>query len=416
MAKKTTPGRGAGRGVLDEKGLAAEWLPTDSLQPDPKNTREHGDEDVSAIAASIDAFGWGEVIIARKADRMIIAGEGRWRAALLREWPEVPVRLLDLTVKEARELSIASNRIAELSKWNGPRLGKMLARVSESRRKLVGFDEATLRRVIGAPKGKRKRTSEDDAADLTPPENPTTKLGDVIKLGPHRVLCADSMVVANLRLALSGAVADGVVTDPPFAIYGSSTGIGRDIADDKMVRPFFEQLFRNASEVVKDFAHLYIHTDWRSWAAQWEAGKAAGLSPKNGLVWDKGDGGLGSMWGNCYELIAFWSKLPPATAMRSTERKGQRQVYKPNILRFPRVTGEEREHNAAKPVGLEAELIEAATDVGELILEPFGGSGTTLIACEKTSRRCALLEIEPKWCDVIVARWERLTGQQAERP
>ena len=118
---------------------------------------------------------------------------------------------------------------------------------------------------------------------------------------------------------------------------------------------------------------------------------------------------------NCYELIAYFAKLPPATAMVSSSRTGQRTVPKPNIQRFSRVTGDDREHNAAKPVDLLAELIDAGSDRGDVVLDLFDGSGSTRIACEKAGRRCFGMEMEPKFVQVAIERWERFTNQKAKK-
>jgi DNA modification methylase len=214
---------------------------------------------------------------------------------------------------------------------------------------------------------------------------------------------------------LGGEYADLVCTDPPFAIYGSSTGIGADIADDKMVRPFFERVLKQLARVVPDFGHIYVFCDWRSWGAIWDSAKRAQLSPKNLLVWDKGNGGLGGMYANCHELVGFFAKLPPPKSMKSGKEAGERCVFAPNILRYARASGEERNHNASKPVELVRELIRNSSDKGAVVLDLFNGGGTTLIACEREGRRYRGLDIEPREVDKTIRRWEKLTGGRAER-
>ncbi len=123
-----------------------------------------------------------------------------------------------------------------------------------------------------------------------------------------------------------------------------------------------------------EFGHAYIHCDWRSYATLWDGFRAAGLTPKNCLVWDKGGAGLGANYANTHEFVAFWSRLPPEKAMTASRKRGQRTVAASNILRFQRPTGDDREHNAAKPVAMLAELIENSSDVGDVVVDFFGAT------------------------------------------
>lgn len=417
------------------------WAPLKTLKKWRDNVKS--DHDVEGVAESIRLYGWGEVIVARKVNRQIIAGHGRAKASALlakmwkeakaadrKRWHaeavrtavkgEVPVRLLDISARDAAELAVSLNRLAELSSWNEPKLHKVVARATKARLRAIGFTAGAITRLGGRA---RSRHRLEDGPQLTPPAEPITQPGDQLILGAHRVICADTMVPETLTRLFAGAQslqATAVVTDPPFAIYGSSSGNAADVADDRMVQPFFEAFFRGVYPHLPLFAHVYAHTDFRSWAAIWRAAIRAGMTPKNCLVWDKGNAGLGSMWRHCHEFIGFWVKEPPpkVSTMRGKGAKGapgQREVLEGNILRHSRVAGAERLHNAAKPLGLEAELIEASTDEGEIVLDPFLGSGTTLIACEKLNRVCFGVEVDPKWCDVTAARWERETGGKAER-
>lgn len=388
-------------------------VPIASLVADPHNAREHSTEQIAEILQSVRTFGQQRAIVAK--DGVVRAGSGVFEAMKLGGFEFIACSATDLDEEKLDAYAIVDNRLGERSTWQPDRLAAALARA-----KARGYD---LQRDLGF--GKREVSSllarlkpavEPDEIRSPSQREPVTKAGDLWTLGRHRLLCGDSFsLVDRTRLTL-GRLVDMALMDPPFAIYGSSTGIGRDIADDKMVRPFFENLFRNLHDSVREFGHIYIHCDWRSWAAVWESARRANVIGKNCLVWDKGHFGMGGMYGNAHEFVGFFAKLPPATTMISTERKGQRGVNgKPNILRFPRVTGDEREHNAAKPVALLEELIGNSSDEGESVLDLFGGSGSTLIAAERAGRVCYMMEMEPKWCDVIVARWERHSGHQAVR-
>lgn len=234
--------------------------------------------------------------------------------------------------------------------------------------------------------------------------------GELWDLDGSRLLVGDSLRDENVRRVIAGLRIAAVLTDPPYAIYGSSTGVASDVADDKMIRPFFEAVWRIVHMVLPKFGHAYAFCDWRSWSALYEAGKRAEMSPKNMLVWDKGGGGLGSSYANTFELAAFFAKLPKQAAMKGDTETGQRTVNRPNILRFPKPAGDERLHNAAKNVDMLCELIANSTDDGDAVFDGFGGSGSTLIAAHKMGRRCAILEMEPKRADVILWRFEHVFG------
>lgn len=359
---------------------------------------------------------------------VIIDGEHRWIAARdvgLREGPMV--LLHGLTEREAKALTIKLDQ--KRGRFGEDALARLVAELAQDGTDLavdLGFKSDEIDALIAAaadgpdPVTTDEASTEANGEDEEPeffvaPADPVTKAGDVWILGEHRIACIDTFVDAQRRALLEERAIDCVMTDPPYAIYGSSTGIGADIADDKMVRPFFEKLARTLVEHVRMFGHVYICCDWRSYAALWDGAKRAGLTPKNCIVWDKLSSGLGSMYANTHEFAAFFAALPVATAMKSTARRGQRQVHKPNLVRYPRVTGKDRQHNAAKPIALFSDLIENSTDHGELVLDPFLGSGTAILACEKIGRRCIGIDVEPKWCDVAVRRWEELTGRKAER-
>lgn len=407
--------------------------PIHNVKPHPRNARRG---DLEAIEASIAANGFFGAIVVQESSGLILIGNHRWRAAVRHGMTEIPVIRVACSDAQAVRMALADNRTSDLG-TNDPEI--LVAQLAELAATDAGIDgtgytdetfaalEAELADLAkqaakdaGEPPTPSRSTGGDgdegeDLESLIIPSEPITAKGDLWLLGEHRLLCGDTFDEANRRRVFRGQAADLVMMDPPYAIYGSSTGIGADIADDKMVRPFFEQLFRICQSHVREFAHVYTCCDWRSWSAIWESAKAANLSPKNCLIWDKGSSGLGSNYANTYEMIGFFARLPPATAMKSTTRRGQRTVHAPNVARHNRVVGAERLHNAAKPVALFEWLIGNSSDPGELVVDFFGGSGTTIVACEKTNRRALTFEMERKYCDIIVARWERLTGKRAKR-
>lgn len=389
---------------------AARWVSIESLVPWKDNPRKN-DRTVPKLVAAIKEFGFGAPIIARASTREVIAGHTRLKAAAKLGMKRVPVRFMDLTEKQAHALALADNRIPEDSDWDPAAVATVLRDLKANDVSLAatGFTDAELGRYLAQPSSKLGR----DVPEGKKPRNPKTKTGDTWELGPHRLFCGDSLHAATASMLLGGLV-DAVVTDPPYAIYGSSTGIAEDITDDAMVRPFFEAAFRLFYDALKFFGHAYVCCDWRSWASLWESAKRANMSARNKIVWDKGGQGLGSNYANTYEEVGFYVKLPAQTAM-GDRITGQRTVHKPNLIRMQRVRGAERLHNAAKPVGLFEQFITNSTEKGERVFDPFIGSGTTIIACENTDRVCFAVDKDPGWCDVSIDRWQKLTGKTAKR-
>ena len=391
------------------------WVDIETLKPWRRNPRLN-DKAVADVAESIRRFGFASPILAREEDSRIIAGHTRFKAAQELGLQRVPVRFLNLSENDAALLALADNKLAELADWDDQKLEELLQELADDEVDIagIGWSDDELGSIL--------QTIEKELSDVDPdlapdelPENPTTELGDVWKLGDHRLLCADSLSDST-RGWLLGKKLQAAVTDPPFAIYGSSTGLSADITDDKVVRPFFLEVMRTLAAVLPWFGTAHIFCDWRSWSSWWEVTKATPLTPKNLLVWDKGDGGMGPNYQNNHELIGYYCKVKTEKTMSKHTKAGIRQVQGVgNIRRHSRVLGHDRLHNAAKPVELLEELLEHVTEPGEGVLDLFGGSGSTLIAAERTGRTCVMVEIEPKWCDVIVERWERLTDQKAER-
>lgn len=374
--------------------------------PYERNAREGGA--VEKVAQSITEFGWRQPIVV-DADGVVIAGHTRLAAAKKLGLTEVPVLVAaDLTAEQVMAYRIADNRSHEGAAWVAEILGAELRVLQASGfdTRKTGLTNAEMRRALAvAASSGGKTDSESDKWEQ--PKRATSRRGDVWDCGPHTVACLDSLADSDEVRAIMPKGAHLVACDPPYAIYGSSTGIGADIADDKMVRPFFRSVMQLAAELLPWFGHCYLCCDWRSWPSIWEAAKdAKSMEPKNCIVWDKGGSGMGANYANAYELVGYFAKIPPAGAMRSGRKRGQRAVYLPNLKRFPRPRGAvDRQHNAAKPVPLFQELIEASCDPGNIVFDPFCGSGTTLIAAHRSSRIGVTSEIDPKWVDVAVKRW-----------
>lgn len=424
---------GKKRSSSSDDGRRVEFAALDDLKPAKKNPRVH---DLPLLKEALIARGLGELPLVDERTGRLVAGHGRVKA--LKELrnegasPPAGVRLDGKTWLVPVVRGWASKNDADAAaylvgsnadhEWEAGKLDELLAEIAQSAGTEgllgTGYNANDVEKLL-------RETSRVDE-EREEPEAPSTganlyvKEGDLWRLGKHAIICGDSHDEAN-RARLFAAVGEeqcaAVVTDPPFAIYGSATGIGSDVADDKMVRPYFTATFEAIRSRLPIWAHVYVCCDWRTYPTISDTAKKAGLSPKNCLVWDKGGSGLGSMWAQSHEFVAFFTLNPAPKAMKQSngEERAARTVYKPNMLRFNRPHGDEREHNAAKPVAMLMEIIEAAADPEGLIWDLCCGSGSTLIAAEKSGRRCVTADLEPKWVQVTIERWQRLTGEKAER-
>ena len=428
--------------VVRRQGAAAVWI--DVRQLVPLVPKVHPPAQLESIRRDY-RIAWTRPLVARTEGLEIIGGHGA-RQALIEDttrdgafkvpgspapW-HAPVRLLEgLSLGQARYLAINDNETAALSSWDEVELGKALAGIRDEDAELlalVELDDARVADLLG--EGKVKRPGRKDRGESALPPVALSEPGKVYHLGQHRLWCGDSLLegpgeegddweIAVLSAFLEDVTLGAVVSDPPFAIYGSSSGLAADVTDDKIVRPFFRQVLRRCQEVLPLFGAAYICCDWRSWASWWQVAKATRLEPKNLLVWDKGGNGLGNNWANTYELIGYFVVMPAQRAMKADRVGGIHQVLKPNMLRHSRVreTVEAvtaiagkvgvggKLHNAQKPIPLLEEVIRACPP-GD-VLDMFAGSGSTMIAAEEAGRRCHLVEVEPRECDKIRRRWTR---------
>lgn len=398
------------------------------LVADPRNAMDHDEASIAGIMASLKQFGQRKNIVVDESG-LVRAGNGTLEAARRLGWTQLAWGPAPKEENDARAYALADNQTARLARWN-ENLPSEIQWLAENgfgapALEAFGFERARISEILlhsePPPSGSEAReTTPAEEVIPEPPKVPTTKLGDVWNLGDHVLICGDSFDAETRARVLDVGSVDLVVTDPPYAIYGSSTGIGADIADDRMVRPFFEAVFRAAESVSKPFAHIYLCCDWRSYSAIHESSRAVrgghyGVWPKNLIVWDKGHG-LGSMYAQTHELVGFFVKQPTPKAMKSTQKEtGHRTVMKPNVFKHERAHGDDRLHNAAKPPALFRWLVENSSDKGERVVDFFGGSGTIIVAAEQTERCATMFEVDPLNCDITIERWQRLTGQKAKR-
>ena len=386
------------------------------LKSDHKNARRRTDRSASLIAESLKRYGAARSIVIDEEGR-ILAGNGTVEGAkkagitnvriIEAEGDElIAVRRTGLSEDDKVGLALADNRSSDLSEWDN----EMLRQLSEEHDLTPWFENDELLAEVLEPE--EGNTDPDDVPEA--PEEPVTKPGDLWILGNHRLLCGDSTDVLAVERLMDGKKADMVFTDPPYALFGNSTGV-EGIADDKMIMPFFRDIFSACRVFVEPFGHVYACCDWHSCNAINKAAAAVTLPAKNLIVWDKGDAGIGGMFMNCHELIWFFTNTPEnRNTTKSAGKRGERPVNGvSNIWRVKKVPPKQREHNAAKPVELVNIGLNASSDKGNIVLDLFGGSGTTMISAEETGRFCRMMEMEPKYCDVIVKRWEDFTGKKA---
>lgn len=412
-----------------------QWLDPETLTVDPGNPRTIDEDNRGRLREVLNRFGFVENLVLNSRTGELVSGHQRRALALELGIDRVPVMVVDLPEAEARALAVALNNPSAQGAWEPTLLEARLEELASlDVLELTAFDPAELV-AFGFPpetadetekvEFDAKRGREPDTGER--PTDPETQTGDIWELGAHRVVCGDSFDLDVRRL--NGGPVTMVLTDPPFAIFGSSTGVASDVTDDRMVRPFFSSVAKAAAAALDPHGHAYVHCDWRSWAALWEGFRAGGLAVRNMIVWDKGGAGLGSNYANTHELVAFAHYVPKASNTFDNRRNSEyRPVYASNVIRQDRPRGDERHHNAAKPVPLLEQLIinstgagpEGAVRSGEAIEDPvvldlFAGSGSTLIAAENLGAVCIAVDVDPGWCDVIVDRWRKLTGKKGRR-
>lgn len=385
------------------KKIEVEYLNIDELIPYARNSRTHSDDQINQIVKSIHEFGFTNPVLIDH-DGGIIAGHGRVISARKAGLEKVPcIRLSHLSEAQKRAYIIADNKLALNAGWDDEML----------RLELTGFsiDEISNLMPEEIPPG---LTDEDAVPEVT--ADPISQLGDVWLLGKHRVMCGDSTSIDSADVLMAGAKADMVFTDPP---YGMSYGGGRSgkiggtdgtvkkfgvILGDTKTGDDLITLVRDAlaSAVAssKSGSATYVCFPWRTYAEFDSALHECGLEPSSCIVWDKKSIGLGNANYRPQHEFIFYCKGGAWYG-----NKAQSDVWY-----MSRGATGKYVHPTQKPVELIERALENSSKGGDTILDMFGGSGSTLIACEKTGREARLMELDPKYVDVIVRRWQEFTG------
>jgi DNA modification methylase len=383
----------------------------DRVIPYARNAREIPQAAIDKVAASIREFGWRQPIVV-DGGGVIVAGHTRLLAARKLGLSAVPVHVADnLTAAQIKAYRLMDNRSHQEATWDMELLATELGELQagDLDMSLTGFDQDEIAKLLADQTVTSGLTDEDDVPEL--PAKPVTKAGDVWLLGSHRVLCGDSTVVENVAVLLGQSRADLVFTDPPYNVdYSGYTEEKLKIQGDKMsdaeFAAFLERTFRACRTGVKQGASLYI-CHGSSYQREFQnALERAGFQVRCQLIWAKNTFAWGFGRYKFQHEPIFYCHV----AGQSDSWYGDKSQA---TLWHEKKPAANRLHPTMKPVELIERALVNSSKGGDLVFDPFGGSGSTLIACEKLGRNAALIELDPKYADVIIKRWEAFSGKQA---
>jgi DNA modification methylase len=377
-------------------------VPIAQLQLDSNNARKHSERNLAAIAESLIRFGQRKPLVVHRG--VVIAGNGTLEAARSLGWTEIDIAEVpdDWDKETAKAYALADNRTAELAEWDENSLAKQLLELQDE-----GWDIASL--GFDTPKLDIPEVKDEDEIP-EPPVEPITKLGDIWQLGRHRLMCGDSTDKSSVERLMNGAKADMVFTDPPYGVNydgGHATEKRRDKLQNDNAVDMYGLPIKNAFDFSKDEAPLYLWFSTSFAVDVIENLTKAGWVVRNWIIWNKNVaqfGAIGAQYKTKHEPCIYAFKKGKSANWAGPNN----EVTVWDVTR----DSKNEHHPTQKPVELAKRAMSNHT-VKE-VLDLFGGSGSTLIAAENTNRICYMMELDPKYCDVIVKRWENLTGQKAE--
>ncbi|CCB66724.1 DNA methyltransferase [Hyphomicrobium sp. MC1] len=411
--------------------LATVFKPVNSLRPSANRTRETTAQLLESVIRSIMKFGMVLPILIDK-NGTIIAGHVLWEAAVRLGLETIECRVVDhLNPVELEALSLALNRIGEIGKYNLDKLRDRMVAIESHGIELIstGFTLPEIDQIKLEPLPIEHNSEEDEGADDTV-VGPTSRAGDLFRLGRHQLLCGDALDEASYKRVLSGSAAHAAFTDPPYncRIEGFVGGLGKHKHEDFVMfagkeseaefRKFLQTYLTLCRASLLPEAVLFACMDWRQIDLLLDAGRDAGLDRINVAVWNKGSGGMGGLYRSCHELIGvFCNGKSPALNNVALGAFGRDRT---NVWTYP---GANRrgssaaqalaDHPTPKPVELIIDALLDVTHADHVVLDPFAGSGTTIIASERCDREARGIELDPKYVDRAIRRWERLTGDRA---
>lgn len=387
------------------------------VTPYPGNARRG---DLEVLRESLRVHGQYRDIVVQESTGYILAGNHTWMAAKAEGWDEIGVTFVDVDDVQAKKIVLVDNRSNDVAGYDIPSLAELLRDISEDLEG-TGFNDQTLEEVMNSlgAVGFKAGKDPDDAPEL--PAEPTTKLGDFYQLGRHRLLCGDSTDPGAVDRLLDGSTASLLFTDPPYNMnFDGRTGkwLSKDskrpqkvLINDNLSTEGFDDLIRGALSaalpVLDSGASAYVFCDWRHYP-QVQAIYSEYFNQKSSLVWDKTHFGMGVHYRMQYELLIFGCNGEKPGIW--TAGKNERDVWS-----IQRENVREYRHVTQKPVEIAERAIKNSSFKDGVVLDLFGGSGTTLVACEGLGRICYMMELDPGYCDVIVKRWENVTEKKAVR-
>lgn len=366
-----------------------------------ENNPRNNDGAVEYVANSIKEFGFKVPIVLDK-NNVIVAGHTRYKAAKLLNITEIPCIIADdLSDEQVKAFRLIDNKAAELASWDIDLLNLELENIKDIDMELFDFQISNiLDNVV------------DDEYEVELPEDPKTKTGNIYKLGNHYLMCGDSTNTDDVKKLMNNQLADLIVTDPPYNVnYEGKTGDNLKIMNDNMENnqfySFLESAFINLYESIKDGGSIYVfHADTEGLNFR-KAMVSSGFKLAECLVWVKNAFVMGRQDYHWKHEPVLYGWKPGASHYFINDRSQS------TVLEFDKPIRNE-EHPTMKPIDLIAYLINNSSKKDEIVLDLFGGSGTTMIACEQTNRKAFIMELDPRYCDVIVDRWEKFTNQKAE--
>jgi DNA modification methylase len=422
------PGRNAdGRRQLS-------YLATTSLTPNPENPRKHSRSQIRAIAKSLDAFGFNAPILIDR-NRKIVAGHGRYEAARLLGLPQVPVLFLDhLTETQAKAYMLADNKLTDRSTWDDAKVAVQLKELSDLVLdfdvEAIGFELPEIDFRIQSLDASDATEKADEFEAATGPV--VSMAGDLWLLGPHRLYCGNALDATAYATLMGAEKAAAVFTDPPYNVKidghvsgnGSITHREFAMASGEMTEEEFTDFLTASMKAIcahtMPGALVFACMDWRHMREMLAAGRTSECELLNLCVWAKSNGGMGSLYRSRHELVFVFKN--GSEAHLNNVQLGRFGRNRTNVWNYPGFNGFARKgsedaqalHPTVKPIALVADAILDSTKRNDIILDPYIGSGTTILAAERTGRRCFGIEIDGRYVDTAVQRWERLTGRKAQ--
>jgi DNA modification methylase len=407
------------------------WRPLSELREFPDNPRRHPERQIAGLMRSIRRF-WTNPILVDELGT-ILAGHGRWEAARRLGMTEVPtVTVSGLSESDKRAVVIADNRLPEQAVWDFDLLrGHFQDLIKlDFDVELTGFSTGEVDLLIDGSQQSLAADPADDLAGLGSEGPAVSQFGDVWALGRHRLICGDAQHSETYKRLLQGELAEMIVTDPPYNIRIDRHAMGRGkvrhrefaMASGEMsavaFKAFLNRFIRCAISSSRDGAIHYIFMDWRHLHELLGAALPLYSEWKNLLCWNKVNAGQGSFYRSKHELIAVF-KNGTGPHVNNFKLGGQGR-YRTNVLDYPSVNsfdparrGDLELHPTVKPIALIADLIRDCSRRNGIILDPFGGSGTTILAAERTGRIARMVELDPLYVDVAIRRWQKITGVPA---